>query len=176
MPNGLIERMFRRPAPLADDHIVGDFDSGKPALNAFLKDMALHNQLQGYTRTFVIATDDYHVAGYHSLCAGMISRENAPRQVKGHNAPGEIPVALLARLAVDRRHQGAGLGKALLRNALLSVVSSSQLVAFRAVMVHALDDDAEAFYVKFGFRYAKGLERTLLLPTKDIVASLAQAT
>lgn len=168
--------MYRKPVPLADNHRIDDFDSGKPALDSFLRDMALHNQQQGYSRTFVIATEDYRVAGYHSLCAGMISRDHTPRQVKGHAAPGEIPVALLARLAVDRRYQGQGLGKALLKNALLAVVSSSQLVAFRAVMVHALDDEAEAFYVKFGFRYAKGLERTLLLPTKDIVASLAHAT
>jgi predicted N-acetyltransferase YhbS len=168
--------MFRKPAPLAENHSLDDFDSGKPALDVFLKDMALYNQMQGYTRTFVVATADFHVVGYHSLCAGMISRENTPRQVKGHNAPGEIPVALLARLAVDRRHQNMGLGKALLKNALMSVVSSSQLVAFRAVMVHALDDEAETFYARFGFRSAKGLERTMLLSTKDIVASLAQAT
>ncbi len=167
--------MFRKPAPLAEHHQTGDFDSGKPALDAFLKDMALYNQQQGYTRTFVIADENYHVAGYHSLCAGMISRDHAPRQVKGHNAPGEIPVALLACLAVDRRHQGRGLGKALLKNALMAVVSTSQLVAFRAVMVHALDDDAEKFYVNFGFRSAKGLERTLLLSTKDVVASLGLA-
>ncbi|MDM9629079.1 GNAT family N-acetyltransferase [Rhizobium sp. S152] len=167
--------MFRKPAPLAENHRVDEFDSGKPTLDAFLKEMALYNQQQGYSRTFVIATEDYRVVGYHSLCAGMISRYNAPKQIGGHGAPGEIPVALLARLAVDRRYQRDGLGKALLKNALMAVVSSAQLVAFRAVMVHALDDEAEAYYAKFGFRYAKGLERTLLLPTKDIVASLAQA-
>lgn len=167
--------MFRKPAPLGDHHRVDDFDSGKPSLDAFLKEMALYNQHQGYSRTFVIADAGYRVVGYHSLCAGMISRENARRQVKGHQAPKEIPVALLARLAVDRRYQGEGLGLASLKNALLSVISTSQLVAFRAVMVHALDDEAEMFYAKFGFRAAKGLERTLLLPTKDIAMSL-QAT
>ncbi len=82
---------------------------------------------------------------------------------------------MLARLAVDRRYQRQGLGDALLKNAFLSVVSSAQLVAFRAVMVHALDDEAEVFYLKYGFRKAKGLERTLLLPTKTIVASLEAA-
>lgn len=168
--------MFRKPAPLGDHHRLDAFESGKPALDAFLKEMALYNQHQGYSRTFVIADVDYRVVGYHSLCAGMINRENAPRQVKGHQAPKEIPVALLARLAVDHTYQKQGLGLALLKNALLSVISTSQLVAFRAVMVHALDDEAEAFYGKFGFRAAKGLERTLLLPTKDIAASLQAAT
>lgn len=167
--------MFRKPAPLGDHHRIDAFDSGKPSLDAFLKDMALYNQHQGYSRTFVIAEADYRVAGYHSLCAGMISRDNAPRQVKGHQAPKDIPVALLARLAVDRRYQKQGLGLALLKNALLAVLSTSESVAFRAVMVHALDDEAEAFYARFGFRAAKGLERTLLLPTKDIAASLQAA-
>lgn len=164
--------MFRKPAPLTENHLTGDFDSGKPALDAFLKDMALYNQQQGYSRTFVIADADFRVVGYHSLCAGMISRENAPRQVKGHKAPGEIPVALLARLAVDRGHQRQGLGGALLKNALMAVISSAQIVAFRAVMVHALDDEAETFYRQYGFRAAKGLERTLLLPVRDIAASV----
>lgn len=168
--------MFRKPAPLTENHRTDKFVSGKPTLDAFLKDMALYNQQQGYTRTFVIADKDFQVVGYHSLCAGMISRQNAPRQVKGHNAPGEIPVALLARLAVDARYQGQGLGAALIKNALLSVISTSQIVAFRAVMVHALDDEAERFYLKYGFRGAKGLERTLLLPTKDIAAALGAAT
>lgn len=167
--------MFRKPAPLDENHRVEDFFSGKPALDEFLKDMALHNQQQGFSRTFVIADADFRVAGYHSLCAGMISRDNAARQAKGHRAPHEIPVALLARLAVDRRYQGQGLGRALLKNALLAVIPSSQLVAFRAVMIHAIDQDAERFYEKFGFRAAKGLERTLLLPTKDIALSLQAA-
>ncbi len=59
--------------------------------------MALHNQREGYTRTFVIADADKKVVAYHSLCAGMISRNEAPRVIGGHGAPGEIPVALLAR-------------------------------------------------------------------------------
>ncbi|WJR67629.1 GNAT family N-acetyltransferase [Neorhizobium sp. CSC1952] len=164
--------MYRKPVPLNEQHRLEGFDSGKPALDAFLKEMALHNQAQGYTRTFVIADADFRVVGYHSLCAGMISREHAPRQVKSHQAPGEIPVALLARLAVDRRCQGLGLGGELLKNALLAVVATAEVVAFRAVMVHALDEDAVRFYLKYGFRQAKGLERTLLLPVKDIVASI----
>jgi GNAT superfamily N-acetyltransferase len=165
--------MYRKPAPLSEQHHLGDFDSGKPVLDVFLKEMALHNHAQGYTRTFVIADADFRVVGYHSLCAGMISREKAPRQVKGHQAPGETPVALLARLAVDRRHHGQGLGGELLKNALLAVVATSEVVAFRAVMVHALDDEATRFYLRYGFRQAKGLDRTLLLPVKDIVASIS---
>lgn len=166
---------FRKPAPLSGAHKIDGFDSGRAELDEFLFNMALHNQREGHSRTFVIADADYNVVGYHSLCAGMISRNNAPRSVGGHGAPRDIPVALLARLAVDKKHQGKGLAKALLRNAFNAVMSSSQLVAFRAVMVHALDEDAERFYRKFGFKSAKGLERTLLLSLNDIAASIEHA-
>ena len=138
--------------------------------------MALYNQEQGYTRTFVIADEHYNVVGYHSVCAGMIHRNEVTRSVKGGKAPTEIPVALLARLAVSQDRQGRGLGAALLRNALLSIVSASQAVAFRSVVVHAIDDDAENFYKTYHFRETKGMERRLILPTKDIAASLGAAT
>jgi predicted N-acetyltransferase YhbS len=138
--------------------------------------MALYNQTQGYTRTFVIADENFNVVGYHSVCAGMIHRNDVSRSAKGSKAPQELPVAVLARLAVTKDHQGRGLGPALLRNALLSVVSASQLVAFRAVVVHAIDDDAMNFYTKYHFQPTKGMERRLILPTRDIVASISKVT
>ena len=88
----------------------------------------------------------------------------------------ELPIAVLARLAVSEAHHGKGLGSALLRNALLSVVSAAQLVAFRGVVVHAIDDDAVRFYKKYEFRETTGMERRLILPASDIVASLAKIT
>ncbi len=167
---------FRRPAPIAEHHSTSDFDSGKPPLDEWLRDMALYNQSQGYTRTFVIADEHFNVVGYHSVCAGMIYRNDVSRAVKGSQAPNELPVAILARLAVTRKRHGQGIGQALLKNALLSVVSAAQLVAFRGVVVHAIDDDAMHFYKKFAFQATKGLDRRLILPAKDIVASLAKLT
>lgn len=167
---------YRKPTPLTEKHILSGFDSGKPALDAWLKDMAFYNQTQGYTRTFVIADEAFNVVGYHAVCTGMIHRNDVSRAVKGHAAPVELPVAVLARLAVSRDHQGRGLGPALLRNALLSVVSASQLVAFRGVLVHAIDDEAMRFYKRFHFQETKGMERRLILAANDIVASLAAVT
>lgn len=167
---------YRKPTPLSEKHSVAGFDSGKPALDAWLRDMALYNQSQGYTRTFVIADEDYAVVGYHAVCAGMIHRNDVSRAARGHPAPAELPVAILARLAVSETHQGKGLGAALLKNALLSIVSASQLVAFRGVVVHAIDDDAAKFYKRYHFQETKGMERRLILPVNDIVASLAAVT
>ncbi len=167
---------YRKPCPIADHHVLDGFHSGKPSLDHWLKDMALYNQEQGYSRTFVIADENYNVVGYHSVCAGMIHRNDVSRSAKGSKAPPEIPVAVLARLAVSEDHQGKGLGSALLKNALMSVVSAAQVVAFRGVVVHAIDDDAVKFYKKFHFQETKGMERRLILPARDIVASLNHLT
>ncbi|MCD2172026.1 GNAT family N-acetyltransferase [Rhizobium sp. C4] len=164
--------MVRRPAPLGIQHRLDGFDSGKPDLDHYLRDIARANHENGLARSFVIADADFTVVGYYSLAAAMISRNEAPRNIGGHGSPRDIPVALLARLAVDRRHQGRGLGAQLLRAALLSVLAGAEHVAFRAVMVHALDDEATRFYAKYGFRAAKGSERTLLLPLQDVTFNL----
>ena len=167
---------YRRPEPLSERHQIKQFRCGEEALDAWLCDMALYNQVQQYTRTFVIADAAYNVVGYHSLCAGMIHRNDVSRSVKGGQAPNEIPVALLARLAVDSSHQGRGLGPALLRNALQAAVSAGQAVAFRAVMVDALNVRAIGFYTKFGFRPSKISPSKLLLPMKDVLSSLEKAS
>lgn len=164
--------MYRRPAALARQHRLDGFDSGKPDLDHYLRGIARANHDNGLARTFVIATEDFCVVGYYSLCAAMIARKEVPRDIGGHGSPRDIPVALLARLAVDRHHQGKGLGGQLLKAAILSVVAGAEHVAFRAVMVHALDDEAARFYAKYGFRAAKGSERTLLLPLQDIALNL----
>lgn len=167
---------YHKPCPYdMSKHITDGFDSGTVVLDDWLKDMAGYNQQQHYSKTFVITDDNNHVVGYHALCAGMILRSDAPRKIKGSHAPDEIPVALLARMAVDKRHQGKGLGAALLRNAFLLVISSSQLVAFRAVVVHAISQKAEDFYKHFGFSETKGMEKRLILSTVDILKSSAKS-
>ncbi len=167
---------YRRPAPIGEHHLTDRFSCGEATLDAWLRDTALYNQSQQYTRTFVIADANFRVVAYHSLCAGMIHRNDVTRSVRGGKAPAEIPVALLARLAVDSDHQGKGLGPALMRSALQSAVSAGQVVAFRAIMVDALNAKAASFYAKFGFRLSKISPTKMLLPMKDVIASLEEAT
>ncbi len=164
--------MYLRPSALQGRHSLEGFESGKADLDHYLLEVARANHVNGLARTFVIATEDFSVVGYYSLCAAMIARKEAPRDIGGHGSPRDIAVALLARLAVDRRHQGKGLGGQLLRAALLSAVAGAEHVAFRAMMVHALDDEAVRFYTKYGFRAAKASDRTLLLPLQDVLLGL----
>lgn len=161
---------WRKPALLGEKHVLDGFDCGEPSLDEWLIDRARSNQDRDFTRTFVIADENWTVLGYHSLCAGMIHRNDAPRSAKGGQAPADIPVALLARLAVDRR--GTGLGAALLRHALLASVAAARNVAFRAVMVDAIDARAADFYRKYGFEPSRISATKLLLPMNRILASL----
>lgn len=167
--------MFRRATLLDAAHKFDEFDCGIPSLNIYLKVRAADSQAKGYARTYVIADQDFRVVGYCSLCSGMMSRDNVPRQVAAHGAPNDIPVVLLARLAVDQNYQGLRLGRDLLKHAFLMAVLSAKNIGVSAMLVHAKNEKAVSFYSKYGFRPAKNPERAMLCSIRDMVASLAAA-
>lgn len=162
------------PEPLSDRHDFSEFTSGRPSLDDWLSDMALYNQKSNYTRTFVVRDKDFKVRAYYALCAGMMLRKDAPKIVAPHGSPTEIPIALLARFAVHSEVQGQGVGSMLIASALRMAASASQAVAFRAVVVDALDEEAAHFYIKFGFEPTKISPLKLIIPTHDIVASMME--
>ena len=159
------------PVPLTADHDLSLFECDVPALNDFLKKHALQNQRNQSARTYV-ATLGQRVVGYYTLAAAAVRREETPARVAKGLAAHPVPVILLARLAVDRGEKGKGLGKGLLKDALLRAVQAAEIIGCRAVMVHAKDDAAKAFYQRFGFEPAPGDPFRLLLLMKDIKASL----
>lgn len=166
---------YRRPELLSTNHVLDCFDCGKPVLNDWLLKSALYNHSEGFTRTTVIADESMAVVGYYALCAGTIHRSQVTRNVHKGRAPAEIPVTLLARLAVSKEHQGQRLGAHLLRHALVSTMASAERVASRGVLVHALDDDAVRFYRRFDFQPTKEDALRLILPVAKIAASIAAA-
>lgn len=164
------------PGPLCESHDLTQFDCGVASLNEWLVEYAFRNQTNGYTRTFVVCPSrSSHVVGYYALASGMIVRDEVPRRLIPKPAPREIPIALLARLAVDRRYQGQGVARCLLRSALITAASASETVAFRAVVVDALNDKAAAFYARFGFQPTRMDRLKLMLPIQDIIASMRAA-
>jgi len=152
---------------LGSDHNVDEFDCGKHAsLTRWLKRLARMNQASGDSRTYVVHRE-LAVAAYYSLAPGSISRKEAiPRASK--SAPEPIPIVLLARLAVDKREQGQGIGPALLKDALKRAYAGADIIGGRAVLVHAIDTDAAAFYRKYGFESCPGLELHLMMLMKDL--------
>ncbi len=155
------------PVALARGHDLSAFDCGAPALNDYLRKHALANHQNESARTYVATRGD-RVVGYYSLAASSVAPERVPDRVKKGLARHPVPVILLARLAVDRSERGQGLGKGLLKDALLRASRAADLIGCRAVLVHAKDEAARAFYEKFDFTPSPTDELHLYLLMKDI--------
>jgi GNAT superfamily N-acetyltransferase len=140
-------------------------------LNEYLKQYALQNQRKNAARTYVATRGD-RVVGYYTLAYGSVSLAEAPPSVKVGLAKYPIPIILLARLAVDVTERGQGLGAGLLKDALLRTVQAAEIAGLRAVLVHAKDDAAKTFYLKFGFEPSSVDPYHLFLKVSDIIASL----
>ncbi|MHB1353174.1 MAG: GNAT family N-acetyltransferase [Thiobacillus sp.] len=141
---------LRPPAPLDEVHRLDAFDCGVDSLNDWLKRRARASQVSGASRTYVVTDDEGRVAGYYCLASGALALAQAPGSVR-RNMPDPIPMAILGRLAVDRNWQGHGLGAALLRDAVERTQAASNILGIRGVLVHALSDEAQVFYERYGF-------------------------
>jgi GNAT superfamily N-acetyltransferase len=153
------------PTVLTADHGVRDFSSGVASLDEWLARRALANQVSGASRTYVVADAAGAVMGYYALASGALAAADAPGAIR-RNMPDPIPVAVLGRLAVDRRAQGRGLGVALLKDAVLRVRQAAEVLGIRGVLVHAISDEARAFYVNHGFTGMPAQPLTLVLSLK----------
>ncbi len=163
-----------RPPTRFDSHVhdPSRFACGVAALDGWLRRAAGQSQRRDAVRTFVIATATDEVVGYYTLVAAQLDHELATDDVgRGLSRHFPIPVALIARLAVDREHQGRGLGALLLRDALRRIVGASRHVAMRAVVVHATDARAASFYERFGFRGLSAAPRTLMVTLAELRAA-----
>lgn len=158
---------LHRPEPIGAHHQVAAFDCGAPALNEFLVRHALTNHQSGSAKTFVATSDRHVVVGYYSLAASQVLFADAPPRLLKGVARHPIPVVLLARLAVDHTWQGKGLGPGLLKDAILRVLSAAEGIGVRALLVHAKDDKAKAFYLHYNFEPLPGYPLHLVLLLKD---------
>jgi predicted N-acetyltransferase YhbS len=144
-------------------HDVTGFSCGNELLDRWLARYAGQNQRRDAARTFVAATTDRRVYGYYTLLAGQLDHHEAtPEASRGLSRHFPIPVAILARLAVDVGRQGQGVGAELLNDGLVRVIRASEEVAVRAVVVHAVDASASAFYERFGFQALSARPQTLM--------------
>lgn len=160
------------PALLADRHQLADFDSGEESLDTWLKKRALPNQFAGASRTFV-ACDGLRVAGFYALNSGAVTARNVPGRFR-RNMPEPIPVVLLGRMAVDKRWQGAGLGRSLFRDAVMRVAQAAETIGIRGILVHALTEKARSFYLRVGFTECPHDRMTLVVTLQDVQTALAE--
>jgi GNAT superfamily N-acetyltransferase len=159
------------PEKLATRHNTAAFDCGREPLNCFLQKFALANQQNGSAQTYVVCQNQ-RVVGFYSLSVGSVLPAETPAHVSQGLARHPIPVMLLARLAVDRNVQGRGLGKALLKDALLRTAAAADIAGLRALLVHAKDESARNWNLAFDFEPSPTNPFHLFLLMKDLRAAL----
>lgn len=160
------------PHPLTKEHDVSDFDCGHATLNEWLSRRALKNEGHGASRTFVVSDEQGCVLGYYCLSTGAAEHEDSSGKVR-RNMPSPIPIMVLGRLAVDIKYQNLSIGKGLLKDAILRTLNVAEQVGVRALLVHALSEEAKTFYTKQGFYPSPTNHMTLMITLQDIKASLS---
>ena len=157
----------RRIKKLRRDHPVEGFDCGRDELNQYLLRYAWQNQLAGAAQTYIgLVGED--LVGFHTLAAGQVTYDDAPERLTKGLARHPVPILLLARLAVDRRWQNKGVGKALLRDAMQRTLQAAEIAGIRALAVHAKDEEAKRFYQHFDFVPSPSDPMHLFVLLKDL--------
>jgi len=152
---------------LDGSHDRDRFDSGSPPLNSYLKQFALQNQKRGIVRNYVATrSGEKSVVAYYSLVYASLDHKLLPPKIVKGLGRYDVPIMLLARLAVDRREQGRGLGKALLKDAVLRTMQAAEIAGLKLLLVHAKDEAASAFYQKHGFVVLPDDPLKLFLPVE----------
>jgi GNAT superfamily N-acetyltransferase len=164
------QQSLNAPTPLADQHQLGAFNSGVPALDEWLRRRARANQVSGASRSFVVCADDI-VVGYYALASGAVNAAAVPSRFR-RNMPEPIPVAVLGRLAVDQTYRGQGVGRALFRDSAMRVMQAAEAIGIRGMLVHAISEEAKAFYVALGLSESPLEPMTLMVTLADLRATL----
>jgi GNAT superfamily N-acetyltransferase len=138
--------------PLNPSHERPDFACGHASLDDFLKKYASQYARRKLGTTYVaVVAGQPRVLGYYTLAPSHFAFAHAPVALLKGLPKHPVPSILLARLAVTQSERGKGLGSFLLLDAFERCLRVAREVAFRAIEVEAIDDQAAAFYVKYGF-------------------------
>ena len=135
---------------LTRHHVLDGFDCGEEALNRFLLRFAFPNEQANASQTYLGLAGD-EVAGFYTLVVGEVAQDDAPERVKKGLARHPVPIMLLARMGVSQRFQGQGVGKGLLKDAIVRTLAAADIAGIRAFAVHAKNEKARTFYEHFDF-------------------------
>lgn len=153
------------PSPLNDEHRLDGFQCSSPDLTKWLLERARQNQASGASRCFVVADEQKNAVGYYALAAGAVKNEEVPGRIR-RNMPHPIPVIVLGRLAVHVDRVGQGIGQGLLKDAVKRTLQTCEQIGARALLCHAVDERAKAFYLKHGFIVSPIHGMTVMLPLR----------
>lgn len=163
--------MLQAPRRLEKGDERSEFNSGAPELDAWITRYAWQNQRANNAVTYV-STLGGEVVGYYAIAAAGVSHESVGVDFSKHR-PDPIPCVLLARLAVDRRAQGKGLGAALFRDALGRALSVSEGMGAACLLIHCRDEGARDFYQRLAdARISPINDLQLVVPMRAIASQL----
>jgi GNAT superfamily N-acetyltransferase len=177
---GIVEHLpagrpaYAAPRPITAEDRLDGFDCGKAPLNDWLRNHARASEgksARSYVVTQAVGSDAGRVVGYYCLANGAITQQEVPTRMR-HGLPRIVPVMVMGRLAVDRAHQGARIGRGLLKEAMIRTAEASRIAGIRALIVHAIDDEALAWYSKYDFQVFPTGTRTMFLPIETIIQAL----
>lgn len=138
------------PLSAISDEQLSEFDCGKLSLNTWFEQKSRSNEASGGSRTYVLLTLDGKVAGFYCISNYCLAHEGARAAIR-RNMPDPIPAVLLGRLAISKKFQGLGLGRALLRHAIENALKVAEITGAALFITEPIDEDAYAFYQHSGF-------------------------
>mgnify|MGYP001548569931 CR=1 FL=1 len=159
-----------RIEPLQRRHPRRKFDCGQAEVNGWLQTKALQHQTKRLSVTKVLLDPQELIAGYYTLASGQVDFGDLPVELSRQLPRRALPVAVLAWLGVDQRHQGRKLGDLLLAQALRDCFEASQTFAFVAVVLDSLDDRSRMFYARWNFQQVPGNPYRLFLSYQTLAA------
>ncbi len=140
---------YSQVEPISKRHATADFDCGSEAQTTWLRKHALQADRSDSTRVQVVTrAGEARVVGYYALSAGSVETTNVPERILKGLPRYPVPVIILTRLGVDQDEQGHGLGRALVKDALLRAAEASEIIGARALLIHCENDSARAFYLR----------------------------
>lgn len=149
--------------PLSAAHSLDSFHCGDAVLDKWLKRSAMVNQASRTIRTFVVTDLEGHVMGYYALATGVVAHLDVPTGAI-RTMQRSIPILVLSRLAVDQRARGMKLGAVLLKDSVKRSIAASQDINIRALLAHALSEQAKNLCLLYGFWNFPTSSETLMLP------------
>ena len=156
--------MKSQVTPLAKHHIRDFFDCGHASLTRYLKEQASQDVKRNLALCFVTSDAHHRVTGYYTLSNASIPKDQLPTTVQRKLGYHDIPVTLLGRLARDITMRNTGHGETLLMDALYRCYQASQVTSGSvAVVTDPIDDDARAFYARYGFIRLEGSKRMFMM-------------
>jgi GNAT superfamily N-acetyltransferase len=160
---------------LCRDHSRKQFHCGQSEVDDWLATKALQNQEKHLSVTKALLDEAGAIAGYYTLATGQVDFRDLPDEVVKRLPRRSLPVAVLAWLGVKTAHQGKGLGRLLLAQALRDCYEAGETFAFIAVNLDCVSDAAKAFYRQWDFEELPGNPRRLFLGAKQLNAMMEEA-